>query len=216
MLRILVTDDHDLLRDILVAELSKKPDTARAVGVPDADAAISIARQMQPDVVLMDVDMPGASPFEAVRLIQEVSPASRVLFLSGHEYDRHIEQALQCGCQGYVLKKDGLDILLGAIRTVVAGGMFFSDSIRKRLIFDGDRPTLAQARSAAIRALSRRGRELLVHLGMGASLKEAAACMEVSYKTADNQKASLMRKLGVHDRVQLARLAIREGLVSAA
>ncbi len=214
MVRVLVVDDHDLLRDILVAELARHEEITSVCGVADADAALQSVRRTQPDIVLMDVDMPGTNPFEAVRTLLATHPECRVIFLSGHEYDRHIDQALQAGCCGYVLKRDGLDVLLRAVTAVAAGETFFSESIRRRLNFDRGRPVLTQSRSPLIRSLSRRERELLVHLGLGASLKEAAAQMEVSYKTADNQKASLMRKLGVHDRVQLARLAIREGLVS--
>lgn len=213
MIHILLVDDHDLLREILLAELSRHPEIGSVRGAADADAALDAVREFVPSITLMDVDMPGKNAFDAARQITEIS-GSRVIFVSGHEYDRHIEHALEVGCSGYVLKRDGVEVLLRAVLAVAQGKMFFSEAIRARMEFDNGRPRLQQPRSPAIRMLSRRERELLVHLGMGASLKEAAAYMDVSYKTADNQKASLMRKLGVHDRVQLARLAIREGLVS--
>jgi DNA-binding NarL/FixJ family response regulator len=213
-MRLLLVDDHRLFRESVLAHLAQHPKVTSVDEAPDAQSALEKVRENPPDLILMDIEMPGMSPFKAVPAIREAAPHCKVVFLTGHDYDSHIEEAVGAQASGYVVKRDGLDVLNQAITKVADGGMFFSEVILERMIVDQGRFKLARPRSMAVAALSRRERELLSLLGKGATLKEAALQMHVSYKTADNQKTSLMRKLGIHDRVELARFAIREGLVS--
>ncbi len=215
-MRLLLVDDHRLFRESVLPRLAVHPKVTSVDDAENAEAALAKVRENPPDLVLMDIDMPGMSPFEATRLICETVPQCKVVFLTGHDYDSHIEEAIAAHASGYVVKHDGLQTLMEAISKVSEGGLFFSEAILSRMVVDKNQVRLTRPRSAAVAALSRRERELLSLLGKGATLKEAAAQMRVSYKTADNQKTSLMRKLGIHDRVELARFAIREGLVSPA
>lgn len=213
-MRLLLVDDHRLFRESVLPQLRQHPKITSVDEAENADDALTKARQNPPDLVLMDIDMPGLSPFEATRTLREIAPGCKVVFLTGHDYDSHVEQAVAANASGYVVKHDGLETLMEAISRVSDGGLFFSEVILERMVVDKGQVRITRPRSAAVAALSRRERELLSLLGKGATLKEAAAQMRVSYKTADNQKTSLMRKLGIHDRVELARFAIREGLVS--
>lgn len=215
-MRLLLVDDHRLFRDSVLPQIARHPKVAFVDEAEDAEAALAKARETPPDLVLMDIDMPGLNPFDATRSLHAIAPQCKVVFLTGHDYDSHLEQAIGANAAGFVLKHDGLQTLMDAITKVSDGGLFFSDVILERMVVDENQVRLTRPRSDAIAALSRRERELLALLGKGATLKEAAAQMNVSYKTADNQKTSLMRKLGIHDRVELARFAIREGLVSPA
>lgn len=213
-MRLLLADDHRLFRESVAAQLMRHPQVTAVDEASDAQSALGMVRESPPDIVLLDIEMPGMNPFEAAAAIKGIAADCRVIFVTGHDYDSHVEKALAVQASGYVVKSDGVDVLLQAISKVAQGGMFFSESILERLVIDRDHFRLSRPRSTAVAALSRRERELLSLLGRGATLKEAAATMHVSYKTADNQKTSLMRKLGIHDRVELARFAIREGLVS--
>jgi DNA-binding NarL/FixJ family response regulator len=215
-MHILLVDDHSLLRESLAAQLAQQEGIECVIQASDADAGLYQAKEHQPDIALMDIEMPGSSAFAAAQAIREAVPQCRVIFLSGYDYDDHVERALAAGAKGFVVKADGFSVLLSAIQLVASGGTYFSESIGKRLKLEEGRMRFTLPRSQAVAALTRRERELLMHLGRGASLKEAAAVMHVSYKTADNQKTSLMRKLNIHDRVELARFAIREGLVGPA
>jgi DNA-binding NarL/FixJ family response regulator len=213
-MRLLLVDDHRLFRESMLPQLVLHPKVTSVDEAENAERALAKVRENPPDLILMDIDMPGMNPFEATRLIRETAPNCKVLFLTGQDYDSHIEEAIGAHASGYVVKHDGLQVLMEAITKVLDGGLYFSDVIMSRMVVDKNQVRLTRPRSAAVAALSRRERELLSLLGKGATLKEAALQMHVSYKTADNQKTSLMRKLGIHDRVELARFAIREGLVS--
>jgi DNA-binding NarL/FixJ family response regulator len=215
-MRLLLVDDHRLFRESMSPQLALHPKVTLVDEAENAEMALAKVRESPPDLVLMDIDMPGMSPFEAARLIRETAPSCKVVFLTGHDYDSHVEEAIGAQASGYVVKHDGLQTLMEAITRVLDGGLYFSEVIMSRMVVDNNQIRLTRPRSAAVAALSRRERELLSLLGKGATLKEAALHMRVSYKTADNQKTSLMRKLGIHDRVELARFAIREGLVSPA
>jgi DNA-binding NarL/FixJ family response regulator len=213
-MRLLLVDDHRLFRESMLPQLALHPKITSVDDAENAQVALEKVRETPPDLVLMDIDMPGMSPFAAAKAMHEAAPQCRVVFLTGHDYDSHVEEAIKAGAAGYVVKHDGLQTLMDAISKVSDGGLYFSEVILSRMVVDKNQVRLTRPRSAAVAALSRRERELLSLLGKGATLKEAALHMQVSYKTADNQKTSLMRKLDIHDRVELARFAIREGLVS--
>ncbi len=215
MLRVLLVDDHELVRDALKSHLVRNPQVGDIAEAGTAEDALRIFQAEPSQLVILDIDLPGGSAFEVASQMLRLRPECGIIFLTGYEYDTYIEQALEIGAKGYVLKGDGIQVLHTAIREVMEGRLFFSESICRRLDFKGGLPRLVAPRSEAMARLTRRERELLAHIGRGASLKEAAGRMQISYKTADNQKTSLMKKLDIHDRVELARFAIREGLISA-
>lgn len=212
-LSILIVDDHGVVREGLSSLLSKEPDF-RILGVAEnADDAVTKAVQMHPDIVLMDIDMPGLSCFDAIQIIRSRVAATRFILLTGYEHDEHLAQALRVRVNGFVTKSEGRTALLEALRAVVAGRVYFSPEVMNRLVVEGNEIRLSNPPKSRLATLSPRERELLRVLAKGLSLKEAASVLGISYKTADKQKASVMAKLDIHDRVELARYAIREGLV---
>lgn len=214
MVSTLLVEANRLLREALGAQLESRLGLDPVHQAATPDEAIRLFRVNLPKLVLMDIQISENGSFEAVRQMRKLHQDCQVVFLTGYDYDAYIERALQLKADGYVLKGCGFPVLEEAIVRVTAGERYFCPEIRERLEVQNGDFRLARPRNAALATLTSRERELLKYLGRGASLKEAAAVMSISYKTADNQKASLMRKLGIHDRVELARFAIREGIVT--
>jgi DNA-binding NarL/FixJ family response regulator len=209
----LVVDDHGLIRDSVSALLSREQDFT-VVGVAGtADEAIGKVVELKPELVLMDIDMPGISCFDAIQTIRSRLPDTKCVLLTAYEHDEHLEQALEVKANGFVSKNEGSAALITAVRNVAAGRIHYSPEVMKRLVVQGDEIRLESPPKSRLSMLSPRERELLRVLARGLSLKEAASALGISYKTADKQKASIMAKLDIHDRVELARYAIREGLV---
>ena len=212
-IRILVVDDHGLVRDSVSAVLDREKDLAVVGTAENADQAISKVIELRPDLVLMDIDMPGVSCFDAIQIIRSRVSGIRFILVTAYEHDEHLEQALRVKANGFVIKSEGIAALVGAVRKVAAGRVHFSPKVMNRLVVEGNEIRLENPPKSRLSLLSPRERELLRILARGLSLKEASKVLAISYKTADKQKASLMAKLDIHDRVELARFAIREGLV---
>ncbi len=215
IIRLLVVDDHGLVRDSVSAVLNTEQGIEVVGTASDADEAIRKAIELKPAVVLMDIDMPGASCFDAIRIIRSRLPDTLFVLFTAYAHDDYLDQALRVKANGFVLKHDGLASLAQAVRCVAAGGFHCSSLLMKRLVVDSKQIRLATPLHSRLSALSPRERELLRILAQGLSLKEAASLLGISYKTADKQKTSLMAKLDIHDRVELARYAIREGVIQA-
>jgi DNA-binding NarL/FixJ family response regulator len=208
-----VVDDHGLVRDSVGGMLAREKDFCIVGTAENADVAISKVLELRPDVVLMDIDMPGVSCFDAIQIIRSRVPDTKFILVTAYEHDEHVEQAVRVKANGFVVKNEGISALAVAIRNVAAGRVHFSPAVMNRLIVEGDEVRLENPPKSRLSLLSPRERELLRVLARGSGLKEAASVLGISYKTADKQKASLMAKLDIHDRVELARFAIREGLV---
>lgn len=213
---IVIADDHAMVRDTLAGWLTGVPDFQILAVVKDGDAAISAAVRSQPDIVVLDIDMPGIQAFDAAKTIKIRSASTKIIFLSAFCHDSYIEQALLAGALAYVTKSEAPGSLENAIRAVAAGGVYFSPDVQSRIIVDVDGPRLTQG---AIRTrtstLTARELEVLRYLSSGRSKKEIADTMTLSVGTVNNHAANLMRKLDIHDRVELTRFAIREGLIDA-
>jgi len=211
-IRVLLVDDHALVRGALSERLRRERDMEIVGTAGTADEAIDRVIQHSPRIVLMDIDMPGRICFDAAQAIMSGHPATRVIFLSGFIHDLFIEQALTIKAGGYLVKSETPETVVAAIRTVAAGGTFFSDEVRQRLV-NGARNQAADSGSLARGAtLSVREIEVLRYIARGMSKKQIAATMHLSVKTVDRHCANLMNKLDIHDRVELARYAIREGI----
>lgn len=215
-MRLVLADDHILFRELLAAELTRCNDVQDVQQARHAEDAVSLYGRHRPDVVILGTNLRDRSAFDAAQTIRTIDADARLLFLCERPCDAEVEAALALEPRGIIVKHDGIETLAHALRTIVDGGSYFSDPIRSRLICENGRLRLTRSCSDAVRRLTERERELLIHLSRGASVKEAAAAMNVTYKTADNQKSSIMRKLDIHDRVELARFAIREGVIGPA
>ncbi len=212
-IKILLVDDHALVRETLASSLAREPSFEVVGTTGSAEEAMALAHEKHPDVMVMDIDMPGLSPFDCARRIASRRPDTRFLFLSAYTSDLYVEQALDAGALGYLTKGEPTETLVHAIREVAANNAYFSKEIQDRIIFDKDRPKLAQSARTRKSTLTRRETEMLQYLGRGLSKKDIATTLYLSVKTVEKHTENLMAKLDIHDRVELARYAIREGLV---
>jgi len=211
---ILLADDHLLVREALKSRIEQEPDMLVVAMADNADQAASEAIRVHPDIVLMDISMPGLIPFEAVKIIRIHSPDTKVVYLSALCHDRCIEEALSSGASGYLTKGDTPQSVIRGIRTVAAGGVCFSPDVQSRLAVGPEGTAMASKGPTRTSTLSRREMEVLQYLARGMSKKEIAHTMHISVKTVERHADRLMAKLDIHDRVELARFAIREGLAA--
>jgi DNA-binding NarL/FixJ family response regulator len=209
---ILVADDHALIRSMLESQLASEPDMRVVASVGDARRAIEEARVLAPNVVLMDIDMPGLHSFEAARSIRRDCSTTRVIFLSAFFHDRYIEEALRADASGYVTKNESPGSLVAAIRKVSRGFTYFSPEVQDRLVVGVDGLSLKRRPRTRGFLLTDRETETLRYVAQGLSKKEIASLMDLSVRTVDAHVRNVMTKLNIHDRVELTRFAIREGL----
>ncbi|MEE9403530.1 MAG: response regulator transcription factor [Algisphaera sp.] len=217
-LRLLLVDDHTLVREALRTRLDAEIDLQVVGSVANADDAIRTAREHQPDIVIMDIDMPGRLSFDAARDICSERPETHLVFLSSFTHDRYIQDALKAKAIAYLTKDEPPATLISALRGAARGIAYFSPAVRKRLVIGkGARITLQGASDTPTRisTLTNRELEMLRYLARGMSKKEIAQTIGRSYNTVDSHCEKLMKKLDIHDRVELARFAIREGLAEA-
>ena len=213
-IRVLLTDDHTLFRQGVRTLLSSEPDIEVVGEAVNASDAVALARQLRPDVILMDIGMTGMSSFEGTREIRKERPDTRVVFLSMYDDEDYVAECVDMGAQGYILKESPADQLVTAIREVHRGGSYLSPRLLTRLV-DGFR---GQGRSGALRqprfnTLTKREREILKLLAEGKSVKEIATGFELSVKTVEAHKFNLMRKLDIHNKAQLVQYAIQKKVI---
>ncbi len=212
---ILLADDHAMVRTTLATCLRADPDL-RVVGVVgDAGSAVAEALRLRPDIVVLDIDMPGLVSFDAARTIRAQCPDTRIVFLSAFFHDRYVEQALAAEASAYVTKNEPPEVLVRAIRSAVAGVSYYSPEVLSRIVVTDGGATLPTDRQSRASTLTPREIEVLRYLTRGLAKKEIARLMHLSVNTVNRHSDSLMAKLDIHDRVQLARYAIREGLAEA-
>lgn len=214
-LRVLLADDHGLMRETLSAWLRTCPDIEVVATAADGDEALRLARKFMPDVVLMDIEMPGQQSFEAAQAIRSACAGTRIVFLSAFHGDRYIDLALQTRACGYIVKNESPSIVAEAIRIVGAGGTYFSQEIQRRIVIDASGPRLAYPMQSRASTLTRRELEILQYVAKGLSNKEIAQTAGISQRTVEQHISNMMQKLDIHNRVELARFAIQEGLASA-
>ena len=213
---ILLADDHALVRGTLQVLIDSAPGFRVVASVGNTNDAVLEAMRTRPDIVLLDIDMPGQYCFEAARTIKAQLPDALVVFLSAFHHDRYIEQAISVEAAGYISKSEPPEQVLAALRLVVSGGMYYSPEVQMRIVVDKEgSPRLASAGHSRLSSLSRRELEVLRYIALGHSRKETAKLMNVTPRTVDAHTQRVMDKLNIHDRVELTRCAIREGLAQA-
>lgn len=210
-IRILLADDHAVVRDGLRALLDAEQGLEVVGSVCDGHEAVLAAARLKPDVVVMDVNMPGLNGIEAtLRIVRAGSPPPQVLMLSMHGSAEHIYRALQAGARGYLLKESAGTEVVGAVRAVAAGRRYLSARISEVAIDT----FLAEGRTRGpLDSLSARERQLLQLLAEGRSNTEAARLLSLSVKTVDTYRSRLMQKLGLNDLAALVRFALEHGLI---
>ena len=212
---ILLADDHSMVRRLLGQRLEAEDDLTVVATVENADEATSEAIRLKPNIILMDIDMPGLSCFEAAATIARHCPDSRVVFLSAFSNDLYIEQAMAVKAWGYLTKNESEDSVLTAIRKVSTGIAYFSPEVKARIVVDSAGARVGSYTRSRVSTLTEREMEVLRYLARGMTKKDIARIMHLSVHTVNRHTTSIMSKLDIHDRVELARYAIREGLAEA-
>ena len=210
-IRIVLADDHAVLRAGLKSLLDAEPDLTVVGEAEDGLVCVRIAETLQPDVILLDINMPNLNGLEALEQLKQASPDSRVLFLTMHDDQTYLRQALASGAAGYVLKQAADKALLTAIRTVFHGGTFLHPGHAQALLAETPKP--GQTPTAELALLSEREREVLQLIALGHTNKEIAEMLFLSVKTVETYKARVMEKLNLQTRAELVRFALRYGLL---
>lgn len=212
-IRILLADDHKIMREGLRSMIEKQLDLEVVAEAEDGRTAVKLARELVPDLVVMDIAMPDLNGIEATRQIIAANPHIQVLALSMHSDKRFVVEALRAGVSGYLLKNCAFDELVLAIRKVMADQVYLGPKIADTMLRDYIRH-LFQTDSTPFMDLTPREREVLQLLSEGKSTKEIAACLEVSAKTIETYRQQIMNKLNIRSIAELTKYAIREGITS--
>lgn len=212
-LRLLLADDHAVVRSGLRMLLEAQPDFEIVGEAETGTAAVMMVKELKPDAVLMDIQMPDLNGIEATKLIRDESPETRVLALTMHEDDHYFFEMLQAGASGYVLKRAAPDELVQAIRTVCRGEVFLYPTMAKRLVSDYLKRSDENDTARAYSDLTEREQEVLTLIAEGLSNAEIANNLYISVKTVDRHRENIMRKLNMHSRIDLVKYAIRTGLI---
>jgi DNA-binding NarL/FixJ family response regulator len=212
-IKIFIADDHKILREGLRSLMEKMGGIQVAGEAADGREAVRLATESRPDVVVMDVNMPGLNGIEATRLLLKELPAVKVIGLSMYSDKRFVVGMLRAGASGYLLKAGAFEELAVAVQTVMAGNIYLSPKVTG-VVIDGYIGNLAQEKSALHAMLTPREREVLQLLAEGRSSKEIASRLHVSEKTVHTHRQNIMEKLDIHSVAELTKYAIREGITS--
>jgi DNA-binding NarL/FixJ family response regulator len=214
---VLLADDHSVVREGLRVLLEAEGDIEVVGEAETGRQAVQLTRELLPSVVVMDIAMPLLNGLEASRQILKVLPATKILVLSAHGDDEYVEQVIELGAAGYLIKQTSALVLAKAIREVHAGNKFFSPSISRRLL---DREQYSPYGAAGRRKkgnarLTSREVEILQLIAEGKANKQTAAELGISIKTVEKHRQHLMNKLGIHDTAGLTRYAITSGIIES-
>lgn len=213
LLTIILADDHALVRAGIRTLLEKLPGVKIIAEAGDGRETITLVQQYSPDVVVMDISMPGLNGFDATARIAREHPATKVLMLSMHTGEDYVLQALSAGATGYLLKDAATDELGLALNAVRQGETYLSPTISKEVLARYEQ--LAQdPRAEATKTLTPRMREILQLIAEGRSTKEIAFLLNLSVKTIETHRMHLMARLDIHEVAGLVRYALRHGLIS--
>ena len=215
-IRVLLADDHAIVRAGLRMILAAEPDMTIVGETADLEGALRMTEETHPDVVVMDISMPGMNGLDGIRRVKESVPDTQVVVLTMHEDQRYFFQALEAGASGYVIKGAAPIELLTAIRAVRSGQAYFCPSLAKQMLNDYLRRADAgsEKEKDALGKLSDREKEVLKYIAEGKTGREIAAILYLSPNTVERHRANIMDKLGLHNRAELIKFAIRKGLVT--
>ena len=214
-IRVLIADDHAILRSGLKMLINAQPDMEVVSEAPDGDRAVQAARDARPQVVLLDLTMPGSGGMGALEEIARYWPDIRVLILSMHDDPAYLRSVLAAGASGYVLKRAVDTELLAAIRAVHRGGVFVDPSLAHVFIQDAlDKAATGRRAPRSLNILSERERQVLGLVAQGYGSQEIAKQILVSVKTVETYRARIAEKLGLRTRSEIVRFAVQMGLLT--
>lgn len=212
-LKIMLADDHTLFRQGIKTLISSESDMEVVAEAANGGDAVDRAGELRPDVVLMDIGMPGLSSFEATRQIKKNRPETKVLFLTMYDDEDYLVEGMEVGASGYVLKDSPAPQLVAAIRDIFRGGSYLSPRMLSQLVDDFRSRIKSATRMPRFATLTTREREVLKLLAEGNSVKEIACDLSLSVKTIEAHKFNLMRKLDIHNKAQLVQYAIQKKII---
>src|SRR5436305_850373 len=210
-MRILVADDHGIVRAGISLLLERQPGLEVVAEAGDGVEAFEQALQSRPDLCILDVGMPRMTGLQAAREIRSHLPDARVLMLSMHDDEHYLFEALKAGAAGYVLKREADQDLVGAIRAVGRGEAFLTNAAERSII----RQWMADGAKGPVVPLTPREEEVVKLIAEAHTNAQIASILHLSEKTVESHRANVLRKLGMRDRVELVRYAIKRGLVEA-
>jgi two-component system response regulator NreC len=212
-IKILLVDDHKIVRDGLHALIDKYADLEVIAEAADGRSAVRLAKELSPNIVIMDISMPDLNGIEAARQIVSESPRVKVLTLSMHSDARYVKQLFSAGASGYLLKECAIEELVTAIHTIVANQIYLSPRITHVVLTEYlSKQPIAEA--SVFSVLTAREREVLQLMAEGKTTKEIAFSLDLSVKTVEAHRQKIMEKSNIHSIAELTKYAIREGLTS--
>jgi len=212
-IKVLLVDDHAIIREGLRSLLEKQPEMEVIADTEDGRKAIELVRELIPNIVIMDISMPGLNGIEATRQITAEFPLVKVIALSIHSKRRFVADMLSAGATGYILKECLFDELVQAIKAVAAGGRYLSPRITDVVVNDYVK-RLSTTAYSPFESLKVREREVLQLVAEGKSTKQIALYLHVSTKTIEANRRQVMEKLNIHSVAELTKYAVREGLTT--
>src|ERR1043166_3148464 len=209
-LRVFVADDHAVLRDGLKALVNAQSDMEIVGEADNGQTTYDKARALLPDIVLMDISMPGLTGVQATELLRRECPEIKILVLTAYKDKGYLDRLLNIGASGFILKLSAADELIGAIRLVASGGIYLDPQMTDR-ITDGYLRSQFLKGELRQRGLTAREEEVLRLIAQGYSNKEISGRLKIAVKTVESHKANLMQKLELRNRTEIVRYAVRQG-----
>jgi DNA-binding NarL/FixJ family response regulator len=210
-MRLLIADDHGIVRGGLRLLLDRQPDMQVVAEAGDGAEAVALALRERPDICVLDVAMPKMTGLQATVEIRLHAPEISVLVLSMHDDERYLYEAMKAGAAGYVLKREADTVLVDAVRAVARGEPFMTNAAERSLV----REWMQDDSTGPVEPLTLREREVLKLIAEAHTNREIGEVLHLAEKTVESHRANLLRKLGMRDRVELVRYAIRRGLIEA-
>ena len=209
-LRILLADDHVVMREGLRSLINSQPDMDVVGEADNGRAALLKVRELQPDMIVLDVSMPELNGIQVTERVKRICQRIKVLVLTAHDDSGYLRQLLEAGASGYLLKKAAAEELINAIRVVAAGGVYLDPTLAGKVVSGYVGKSRLRGETQG-NELSEREAEVLRLVAWGYTNKEIAAYLSISVKTVESHKANLMEKLGLKSRVEIVRYALRQG-----
>jgi DNA-binding NarL/FixJ family response regulator len=209
-MRILIADDHTLVRAGLTSLIARLPEMEVVAEAADGRQALRLVRDLQPDIVLMDIAMPGLNGLESAERIHGIHPKVKIIILSMHASEEYVAQALKAGASGYLLKDAATAELEMALKSVSMGQFYLSPSISRQVV-----DNFLRGGPTGVELLTPRQREILQLIAEGKGTRDIAETLHLSVKTVETHRAQLMERLDIHDVAGLIRYALKKGLISA-
>ena len=216
--KVVLIDDHEIVRLGLSQIINAEPDFEVVGQCSEAQGGLALINQQHPDVVVVDINMPGNSAFEMAQVALRQFPALKIIFLTAHNSDANVERSLAAGAAGFITKSESLSAIVTALREVTTGHQpYLSQDVRTRMVSGIRGAAVSGQQHFASRKslLSPREVEVLCCVAQGQSAKQIATVLAISSKTVERHKSNIMAKLNLHTQVDLTRYAIREGMILA-